>query len=36
MAVYNLNRVMNTVEVCGVDTVLWYLSGLYCRAQISV
>ena len=36
MAVYNLNRVMNTVEERGVDTMLWYLSGLYCRTQISV
>ena len=36
MAVYNLNRVMNTVEECGVDTMYWYSSGLYCRTQISV
>ncbi len=35
MAVYNLNRVMNTVEERGVDTMYWYSSGLYCRTQIS-
>ena len=36
MAVYNLNRDMNTVEERGVDTMYWYSSGLYCRTQISV
>ena len=36
MAVYNLNRDMNTVEERGVNTMYWYLSGLYCRTQISV
>ena len=36
MAVYNLNREMNTVEERGVDTMLWYLSGLYCRTKISI
>lgn len=36
MAVYNLNRVMNTVEERGVDTMYWYSSGLCCRTQISV
>ena len=35
MAVYNLNRVMNTVEVRGMEPWTWYLSGLYCRTQIS-
>ena len=36
MAINNLNRVMNTVEKCGMEPKLWELSGLYCRTQISV
>ena len=36
MAVYNLNRVMNTVEVRGMEPWTWELSGLYCRTQISI
>ena len=36
MAVYNLNRVMNTVEVRGMEPKLWELSGLYWRTQFSV
>ena len=36
MAVYNLNRDMNTAAERGVDTKLWYRSGLRCRTQISI
>ena len=32
--IYNFN--LNTAIERGVDTMLWYLSGLYCRTQISV
>lgn len=36
MAVYNLNRGMNTVEVRGMEPWTWELSGLYCRTQNSI
>ena len=36
MKKYNINTVMNNVEVRGADTMYWYSSGLYCRTQISV
>ena len=36
MAVYLLNRDMNTVEEHGMTPWTWALSGLYCRTQISV
>ena len=36
MAVYNFNRIMNIVEVRGMESKLWNLSGLYCRTKNSV
>ena len=36
MAVYKLDRLMNTVDARGMETMYWYPSGLYCRTQISV
>ena len=36
MVIYKFNRVMNTVEVRGMEPWTWYLSGLYCRTQISI
>ena len=32
---YNFNLIMNIVEVRGVNTMVMYSSGLYCRTQIS-
>ena len=36
MATYNFNRIMNIVEVRGMESNLWNLSGLYCRTQNSL
>ena len=36
MKAYNFNLIMNIVEVRGVNAMVMYSSGLYCRTQISL
>ena len=36
MTIYSLAQVMNTENKHGMETTPWFLSGLYCRTQISV